>query len=194
MADDTGRDDADQTDEDEDEEDNTTETTSGGDWTPPTKEDWERVQRTNTRLRKENQKRREAAKGNGTTPAEGDDAVKKAVADAVAPIRKGAITTAARLAFKAAGVKDEDPDRQSAKLNRAVRLLDMDSIEFTDGEVHGLDDQIEELQELYPELFGTGKSSGDGKKVTKIDGAPKGGGKAPAKTSADQLAARVLGG
>lgn len=55
----------------------------------------------------------------------------------------------ARADLIAAGVK---PD----KVARMVRLMSLDEIEVgDDGEVTGLDDQIEELKSDYPELFGT---------------------------------------
>lgn len=92
------------------------------------------------------------------------------------------IKTAARAAFAEAGMKAE-------RMDRAFRLLDLDDLDVKeDGSVDGLDDQIAELKEDFPEFFPR-------RRTQSIDGGDKSDdGVRKTKTSADKLASLLNGG
>lgn len=75
---------------------------------------------------------------------------------------------------------------------RAVKLLDMEELDLDDdGTVIGLDEQISQLKNDYPDLFETTVPR---KRVsTKVDGAGKPAGKTEPKTSAEKIAAMYGG-
>lgn len=66
------------------------------------------------------------------------------------------VRTTAEAALIAAGVGAGETDEKARrrKIDRVIRLMNLDDIEINDrGEVDGVDAQIAELQEEYPELF-----------------------------------------
>lgn len=96
-------------------------------------------------------------------------------------------STAARAALAEAGVPSE-------KLTRALKLIDMDALEVDDdGDVDGLDGEVDSLRESFAELFPVKQEPGARRAVA---GKVKvGGGQTaePKKSSADKLAASLLG-
>lgn len=157
-------------------------------WTPPSREDWEKVQAALKKAQAEAKRRRLANKAKeGADIPEGAEAVEKAVAEAEGKWKTKVIRAEARGALASAGV-------DSAKLNKALRLLDMDEIDVDeDDEVHGLEDQIDELREEFPELFAPKHDAAShGRRVPRANGAGKTAPPKP-KSSADLLGA-LLGG
>ncbi|GAA4082689.1 phage scaffolding protein [Actinomadura miaoliensis] len=75
------------------------------------------------------------------------EAAEKAAAEVEKKYKPLVVRTTAKAALIDAGVPKD-------KLDRMIRLMNLDDIEVTDdGEVDGIDAQIAELQEEYPELF-----------------------------------------
>jgi hypothetical protein len=74
-------------------------------------------------------------------------------------IRQRDLTYAVESALIAAGMKlppAEDKDARRLALKKAYRLMDLDSIEIDeDGDIVGIDEEIELLQDLMPNLFGS---------------------------------------
>jgi hypothetical protein len=117
--------------------------------------------------------------------------------------RRDGLLLGARAALSEAGV----PKGAVAK---AVRLIDLDALERRGaGEIGGLDEQIAELKESMPQLFGaaaapaaaaSGNGTGTGARVLRAapavagKGAAGRGGEAPkVPTSSEVLANRLLG-
>lgn len=179
-------------------------------WTPPSREEYEALQRKLARANKEAAKRRKALKARQADDEDDlDDAeddedgsgkrsdrkeLKRLLARAEARVearyKPALVKQAAKSALVDAGFSGEIT-------NRTMGLLDLDSLEVDeDGEVVGLDEAIEELKEDLPQLFkrshrGTAKSSGStGRKS--LDGGVKKTAKKP-QSHAEILAAQLLG-
>lgn len=182
------------------------------DWTPPSREEWERQQRQLARARKEAAKRRKALKarqdgdegeldddedddkgsGKGTDRRELKRLLARAEARVEAKYKPALVKQAAKSALVEAGFAGE-------VTSRTMRMLDLDDLEVDDeGEIIGLDEAIEELKEDMPQLFkrsrnGSGSSSRTSAKTTgrkSLDG----GNKRTAKkepTFAEKLAAQL---
>jgi hypothetical protein len=82
------------------------------------------------------------------------------------------IRHAATSALREAGFEfPADKDARSAKLRRALKLMDTDDVEVDDdGEVIGLDDAIDELKSEFPELFGKGAPRRQVKRPGNVNG------------------------
>lgn len=141
---------------DEDGEDGTDEDGEDGDddeYEPPTKEEWEKTQAALKKANAEAKKRRLAAKEQKPKPKpkkrDDDDDDDEGDDDRSAEVEerwKGRVVKqAAKAALATAGAE---------KPERLLRLVDIDSLDVDDdGEVDGLDDEIDRLREDYPELF-----------------------------------------
>jgi len=183
-----GDDDIDTSTTEEDDNDEEGDGDEAAEWTPPTKEEWDRQQAALTKANAEAKKRRLAQRKKVEKDGDGEDAAEKATAEAEQKYKARTIKFAARGALASAGV-------DQSKLNKAIRLLDLDDLDLSDDdEVDGLDDQIEELKEEFPELFAPkeDRTNGHGRRIPRVNGAgrqaaPK------AKTSADLLAAALSG-
>lgn len=132
-------------------------------WTPPSKEEWERVIKAKDRYKSEAQKRREKLQERETGNESGDAGDEKDVSKAIERARLDAenVATAkyrgiigrqaAKTAFMAAGLK--------GKPDGLLKLIDFDELEIEDdGEVTGLEDQVRQLKSDYPELFSRTRS------------------------------------
>lgn len=127
-------------------------------YAPPSEEEWKRTQAALAKANNEaKQFRLQArAKAGGDTPKPapqgGDDpaaqeaAVAKLAEERADEVWKPRLVKyAARAALTAAGARTPD---------RLVRLVDFDAITFSeDGEVEGLEDQIDAFKADYPEMF-----------------------------------------
>lgn len=155
--------DSDETDDEETGDDTEGEETE---YTPPTREEWERVTKALERANAEAKKRRLAQRKKPNDKDGDAPDVEKAVAEAESVWRAKTIKFAARGALASAGV-------DSAKLNKALRLLDTDDLDLNeDDEVEGLEDQIEELKEEFPELFAPKHDAAShGRRVPRVNGA-----------------------
>jgi uncharacterized membrane protein len=128
-----------------------------------------------------------ATKRQGTTSDDdgaqknAQDVEKEVSARLEAKYKPVVIKTAARAAFAEAGMKSD-------RMDKALRLLDLDDLVLKDdGSVDGLDDQIADLKEDFPEFFPR-------RRTQNIDGGDKSGeGTSRPKTSAEKLTASLLG-
>lgn len=207
-ADDAPDDDGPDTDDADDAED---------DWTPPSREEWERVQKSLTDANAEAKKHRLAAREakrtarsaartaekapDGSPQQDEAEAVARAKQEAAEEAERrykpAAIRSAAEAKLIKAGLQDPT-DRRIAKL---VKRLDMDDIDvdLDTGAVDGLDDQIEELRDDFAELFTPPAPPAEAeapkrKRAPRIDAADKKPAKEEPKSTGERHAARVLGG
>ena len=100
-------------------------------------------------------------KERGLTRADIEDILKeaeeRAVKTATSRYKPVAVRAAAKNALTDAGLRTgKTVEERDRAFNRAYKLLDMDQIDVDpeDGEVMGLEEQIDELREEWPELFG----------------------------------------
>lgn len=154
-------------------------------YTPPSKEEWEKVQKALTKANAQAKRQRLAAKG---ATVEGDDAAQKATEAAEARYKPVAVRSAARAAFMEAGLTDATAEQ----VKKLLRLIDMDDVEIgDDGEVDGLEDQIADIKDNFPALFAP-KDEVTARRRTRIAAAGKNGGARP-KTPSEMQAAALFG-
>lgn len=140
-----------------------------GGWTPPSKADWDALQAKQTRANKESARRRkqietlqaeiETLKGAQQKAGADADAAKTAAelaaaqqkVDAATKREQAAMRAAARRAIIAAGYNGARDGKVLPSLVGMVHLADLDIDD--DGEVLGLDDQIEAIKAELPALF-----------------------------------------
>jgi hypothetical protein len=194
MADDDTTTDETETEETEVEED---------EYVPPTKEELE-AERTKAKadlakLRGEAKTWRLKAQGK-PAPAKKDDAAKTDDDEATQQLKAtasshkaAAVRASAKAELLAAGLQlDEDRERAKTQLTMMLRTIDLDAVDIdSDGDLIGLD--VDAIKDAFPERFGKGRPAVGGKKITKVDGASKGGGKEVVETSANKLAKLVVG-
>jgi hypothetical protein len=170
--------------------------TGADDYVPPSKEDWDKVQ---LALKKARAEARAARRGkttdNGQTGGDGNDKPdpEKVKADAQAEAdgkwKPRVVRAAARSAFIEAGLSLPKKNADAA-MARVLKLLDMDDLDVTDdGEVEGLDEQVEEIKADWPDLFGAAGRSRAGR----VDGADRGTSNGKPKTPSEIQAAALLG-
>lgn len=140
---------------------------AGGDaWKPPTKEEWESVQkasadgaealkRANAEAATRKRQLAEQAKANET---DAEKVKREATEAAKAGYLPFVIEAKAEAAFLAEGA-------DSAKVARLTRLLDLDKVEVSGRSVTGLAEQVTAIKAEFPELFkaadeGNGRQSG----------------------------------
>lgn len=155
----------------------------------PTKEEWAKTTALLTKANAEAKRRRLAAKEvaakakkKSADDDEGDDDDEQERRDAETETKwKGRVVkSSAKAALATAGAE---------KPERLLRLVDVDSLDVDDdGEVEGLDDEIDRLKEEYPELF---KRRRGGRVETGDRSDGKDGKKA--KTATERQAAAILG-
>lgn len=148
-------------------------------WTPPTRDEWDAVQKASAdqaaALKKANAesaaRRQELKKLQQANEDDDTKAKREAAETALAAMKPVAIRAEAKSAFLAAGANAE-------KVGKLVRLLDLSAIEIDGDTVTGLDDQVTELKDDFPELFAKPKEEKTEKKpLPKVNTTP---GKAPA--------------
>jgi hypothetical protein len=132
------------------------------DWTPPSREDHERMKRTlaarkTEKLDLQRQLNEERAK-NAAAETETEKAIREAAEAGERRFKEPLVRTAARAALIQAGAlasTEGDKEKGEAKLRRLLKLVDMNdvSVDSDTGEVLGLDEQVEAMQADYPELF-----------------------------------------
>lgn len=129
---------------------------TGGDaWTPPTKEEWEAVKKASAdgaeALKQANaeaaNRRRQAADAAKAAESETEKAKREAAEAATAATLPLLLKAEAKAAFLAEGA-------DKAKVAKLTRLLDLDKVKVTGGDVTGLDEQVAEIKKDFPELFG----------------------------------------
>lgn len=156
------------------------------DWRPPTKDEFEKVQRALTKANAEAKDWR--TKHKSLADQHSSDAEKAAHEQAEAAERKFkplAVRSAAKAAFLEAGLQGSTPERV-AKL---VRMLDLDSIAIDDdGDVRGLDEQVKSIKADYPELF-----TAQDKKPPRVSASDRPGTNGRPLRASDIQAAQALG-
>lgn len=167
---DTGTDDTGTDDKDEDEED---------EYTPPSAEEWKRVQAALSKANAEAKQRRielrKQREEEARKAASGDDAAKSLEAERAkwqAETDTEIIRERAATALAAAGLHVPDGKTPEDVVRRAVRLLDLGAVtRDKNGKVEGLSEAIEELREEMPNLFGKrGAASGASRGVGSASG------------------------
>lgn len=134
-------------------------------WKPPSREEFERMTKALTeanaeakrhrlRVRELRREARTAGQAADKSGAVDDEAAARAASDAAdAAERKYkpiAVKSAARAALLAAGLNDGS----DGVMRKLLRLVDMDDVDLDeDGEVVGLDDQIDDIKDTFPKLF-----------------------------------------
>lgn len=154
-------------------------------WQPPTKAEFEKMQRDLARANRESKERREklAELAKATEDADGKRSREQAEA-AEARYKPIAVRAAARAAFLEAGLP-----AGTDGMAKLVRLLDLDAIDVTDdGEVSGLQEQVNQLKADFPALFATPRQ-----RAPRLDTGSRAPAPAGPKTSAQRIAAQVLG-
>ena len=140
-------------------------------WAPPTREQWEEAERKQKRANREAARRRkemdtlraeiDALKAQKAGGSDADDADTRRVAaelkdaqdnlTAATKRETAAMKAAARQAIRSAGYTGAADGRMMASLVGMVRIADLDVDD--DGEIVGLDDQVEEIKAELPALF-----------------------------------------
>lgn len=162
-------------------------------YTPPSKEEWERVQRTLAARKKErDEARREAAKAREeAAKGPGADAATAAAQEAQAKLDNQARRSSGITALMEAGMT-------KAQAKEAVGLLKLkDLVVDEDGDVDGVEDAVADLKAKFPGMFA--KESGEGgkakpPKARTTDGGGRDGGTQSAtdRTTAKMMAALGL--
>lgn len=131
-------------------------------WTPPTREDHERMKRTLAARKAEKLDLQRQLNELRAKTAEAETETEKAIREAAEAgerrFKEPLVRTAARAALIQAGAlasTEGDKEKGEAKLRRLLKLVDMAdvSVDSDTGEVLGLDEQVEAMQADYPELF-----------------------------------------
>lgn len=182
-------DDSDDSDSDEDQEDQDSDDDEDDeapavreDGKPFTKKDLVALQDSLKNARRAERAAKRAARGKGRA---GTDDAEKAAEAKYKPIVVGA---AARAAFATAGLVSEK-GKEAVALKRVMKMLDMDDIELTeDGEVEGLEEQIEQIKSEMPHLFAR-------KGGRRVEGSDRGGSRGgKGDDFADKLVQQLQGG
>jgi len=131
-------------------------------YTPPSKEEWAKVQNALAKDRADAKKHREALKALKESQQTDDEAkIEEATKATAAKYRKPLVNTALKSALAEAGLKGD--------ATKYLKLIDTDAIDLDDdGELTGVDEQVSTFKSDFPELF-------DGRKQrpAPIDGAPR---------------------
>lgn len=136
-----------------------------------------------------------------TKPAEGaDEAAAQAVEDAVTAERakwqREIVHERAEKELIKAGLNIPEGD-DGKRLKRLLRTIDYDKVEFEDGEIYGLDDQLDDLKNDYPELFRKPEVESDNSKprirAPKGDAADRKTAPTKPKTTGELYAQQLLG-
>lgn len=171
-------------------------------WTPPTREEFEALQKQiaekdaaiaerDKKVRQANKqaadRRGELAKLQQQYEDADSKAQREAVEAAMAAVKPVAVRSAAKAAFLEAGARSE-------RFDRLFKMLDLDRIEVDGDDVTGLDDQVDELKADVPELFTPPKGAEEPKPKQAPRISPAGKKPAPQPmTPGDQVAAYVNG-
>jgi hypothetical protein len=141
----------------------------GDGWAPPSKEEWERVQRAKAAAKQDAKKLRDELnklKG-GNNDGGGDSTVdvERARMDAEQAVTRKFVGIVGKQAAKAELVAQG----LKGSPERLLKLIDYDDIEVSDdGDVSGIEEQVRQLKSEYPDLFqrerkvgGTSKDGSD---------------------------------
>lgn len=168
------------------------------DYVPPSKEEWERVRRTLAKRKEEKlevqRQLNELRDKHREQETDAEKAIREAAEKAEAKYKPIVVAKAARAALIQAGATaavEGDKDKTEARLKRLLKLVDVgDLIVDDDGEVLGLDEQIDGLRADYPELFEAKDKPAPKPRPT---GAPRKPAQEKKKSTAEIHAERILG-
>jgi hypothetical protein len=139
---------------------------------------------------------RAAKKAADAKPGE-DEATAKAVEDARSEtenrFKPMIVNKSARVALLEAGLPADTSD---ARVKKLLRLLDLSDIDVDeDGEVSGLDRQIDQIKDDFPELFRKAEPEAAPAKIRapRVDAAPRSNAQPVPKTTGERHAAAILG-
>lgn len=154
----------------------------GDDYKPPTRKEWAATQAALKKANAEAKKRRLAAKKAAEEAADddGEDKSEKARAETEAKWKPRVIKQGAKAALAAAG---------AMKAERLFGLLDLDALDVDDdGDIEGLEDEVDRLKEDFPELFRRPRTG-------KIETGDRSGGRTAgkARSATERQAAAILG-
>lgn len=153
MADDKPVDDVEVEETEDDTEGEGNET--GNEEKAPTKDDVARLQRSSKRAAAEAKKWREkfeASQKSKDGERKPEDIEAEALTKAEEKFKPMLVREAAKRAFMEAGVV-LPKGKETAALARVIKVLDMDEIDYADGEIHGLEDEVDRVKDEWPELF-----------------------------------------
>lgn len=156
-------------------------------WKPPSRDEWARTQAAlkkanddGKRHRLRNKELEEKARAGET---EHEKALREAREEGEKRFRAPLVKAAARVALSDAGV--------SGPTDRVLRLVDMEALSVDDdGDVVGLDAEVERVKQEYPEFFQAAVKPKPKARPTAADRKPA---EEKPKSSAEQHAMRVLG-
>ena len=169
-----------------------------GDYVPPSREEWERVRRTLAKRKQEKlevqrtlNELRDKYKDQET---ETEKAIREAEEKAEARYKPIAVRKAVRAALIEAGATaavEGDKEKTEARIARLMKLVDVGDLSIDDdGEVLGVDEQVDGLRADYPELF---EPAAKPKAKPRPTAAPRQAAPDKPKSAAEQHAARALG-
>lgn len=137
------------------------------DWKPPTREEWKKVQdalteandeakRRRLQVRELRRQERTAERQADRTGDTSDEAAAQAAQNALEAAERKYKPVAVRSAAIAELIKAEFRNPTDTRLSRMIGRLNMDELDVDpeSGKVDGLEDQIEDLKDEFPELFG----------------------------------------
>ncbi|MER7814539.1 hypothetical protein [Streptomyces sp. NPDC096153] len=166
-------------------------------WTPPSRGEWERVRRTMAKRKDEKlavqRQLNELRDKYREQETESERAVREAEEKAEAKYKPIAVKKAMRAGLIEAGataaIDPKDKDKVNARIARLMKLVDMDDLSVDDdGEVLGVEEQVDSLRADYPELF-----ESPARKKPRPTGAPRQAAPDKPKSAAERHAARALG-
>lgn len=166
-------------------------------YVPPSREEWERVRRTMAARKQEKldvqRQLNELRDKYKEQETETEKAVREAEEKAEARYKPIAVRKAVRAALVEAGATaatEGDKAKTEARIARLMKLIDVGDLSIDDdGEVLGVDEQIDGLRADYPELFEPAVK----KAKARPTGAPKPAAVEKPKSTAEIHANRILG-
>ena len=164
----------------------------GDGWAPPSQDEWTTLQQQVAELRDKLKKSNSDAGRHRAKVKE----LERASEDAETKARREA-DEAAQAKYKpvAAKVALLEANARTDRVGALLKLLDMDSIEFSGGDVVGLDTEVERVAAEYPEFFAQSEPDKTAPKpavAPKVAAGPKKPTPEP-KTPGEILAAQLLG-
>ena len=166
-------------------------------YVPPSRDEWERVRRTLAKRKQEKlevqRQLNELRDKHREQETDAEKAIREAEERAEARYKPIVVKKAERAALIQAGATaavEGDKEKSEARLARLLKLIDVSDLSVEDdGEVLGLDEQVEGLRADYPELFDTPSR----KTKARPTGAPRPAAVEKPKSTAEIHAARILG-
>lgn len=167
------------------------------DYVPPAKDEWERVKRTLAARKQEKldlqRQLNELRDKHREQESDSEKAIREAEEKAEARYKPIVVAKAARAALIQAGAVasvEGDKDAVEARLGRMLRLVDTtDLIVESNGDVLGLDEQIEGMKAEFPEWFAPADKP---KAKARPTGAPRLAADPKPKSAAEQHASKIL--